>query len=87
MTTRLLRRGTAGASAASLPAGDQQEYWRKLQAAVRDRSGVGVGSGSRSEFEMTVKVHRSQVMRKMRAKSLVDLVRMADRLAVSTRKS
>ena len=28
----------AGASAASLPAGDQQEYWRKLQAAVRDRS-------------------------------------------------
>ena len=37
--------------------------------------------------EMTVKVHRSQVMRKMRAKSLVDLVRMADRLGVSTRKS
>jgi C4-dicarboxylate-specific signal transduction histidine kinase len=28
----------AGASAASLPAGDQQEYWRKLQSAVRDRS-------------------------------------------------
>jgi len=28
----------AGASAASLPAGDEQEYWRKLQAAVRDRS-------------------------------------------------
>jgi FixJ family two-component response regulator len=28
--------------------------------------------------EMTVKVHRSQIMRKMRAKSLVDLVRMAD---------
>ena len=37
--------------------------------------------------EMTVKVHRSQVMRKMRAKSLVDLVRMADRLGVSTTKS
>ena len=36
---------------------------------------------------MTVKVHRGQVMRKMRAKSLVDLVRMADRLGVSTRKS
>jgi FixJ family two-component response regulator len=35
--------------------------------------------------EMTVKVHRSQIMRKMRAKSLVDLVRMADALGVSTR--
>jgi FixJ family two-component response regulator len=37
--------------------------------------------------EMTVKVHRSQIMRKMRAKSLVDLVRMADALGVSTRQS
>lgn len=34
--------------------------------------------------EMTVKVHRSQIMRKMQAKSLVDLVRMADALGVST---
>jgi FixJ family two-component response regulator len=33
--------------------------------------------------EMTVKVHRSQMMHKMRARSLVDLVRMADRLGVS----
>ena len=37
--------------------------------------------------EMTVKVHRSQIMRKMRAKSLVDLVRMADALGVTSRKS
>jgi FixJ family two-component response regulator len=37
--------------------------------------------------EMTVKVHRSQVMRKMRARSVVDLVRMADKLGVSARKS
>jgi FixJ family two-component response regulator len=33
--------------------------------------------------EMTVKIHRSQMMRKMKAKSLVDLVRMADTLKVS----
>ena len=32
--------------------------------------------------EATVKLHRSQVMRKMEAKSLPDLVRMADRLAI-----
>ncbi len=37
--------------------------------------------------EMTVKVHRSQIMRKMRAKSLVDLVRIADQLGVSARQS
>jgi RNA polymerase sigma factor (sigma-70 family) len=36
--------------------------------------------------EMTVKVHRSQAFHKMRAKSLVDLVRMADKLGVSTGK-
>ena len=33
--------------------------------------------------EMTVKVHRSHVMQKMRANSLIDLVRMADQLGVS----
>ena len=32
---------------------------------------------------VTVKVHRGQVMRKMLAKSVVDLVRMADQLGVS----
>jgi len=37
--------------------------------------------------EATVKVHRSQITRKMRAKSLVDLVRMADKLGISTIKS
>jgi len=31
--------------------------------------------------EATVKLHRSQVMKKMTAESLPDLVRMADRLA------
>jgi FixJ family two-component response regulator len=37
--------------------------------------------------EMTVKVHRSQITRKMQAKSLIDLVRMADKLGVSARKA
>ena len=37
--------------------------------------------------EMTVKVHRGQIMRKMQAKSLVDLVRMADKLGISSEKS
>jgi FixJ family two-component response regulator len=37
--------------------------------------------------EMTVKVHRGQVMRKMRAGSLPELVRMADRLGEPTAKS
>jgi FixJ family two-component response regulator len=34
--------------------------------------------------EMTVKVHRGQVMRKMHARSLPELVRMADRLGAPT---
>ena len=42
-------------------------------------------AGQLGVSEMTVKVHRSQAMRKMRAKSLVDLVRMADQLGVSTK--
>ena len=32
--------------------------------------------------EVTIKVHRHQVMRKMRADSLADLVRMAEKLGI-----
>ena len=35
--------------------------------------------------EMTIKVHRGQIMRKMGARSLVDLVRMADKLGIAPR--
>ena len=37
--------------------------------------------------EITVKVHRGQVMRKMRASSLPDLAKMVDRLKLSSTKS
>jgi DNA-binding CsgD family transcriptional regulator len=36
---------------------------------------------------MTVKVHRSQVTKKMRATSIVELARIADRLGLSVDKS
>jgi FixJ family two-component response regulator len=32
--------------------------------------------------EITIGVHRGQIMRKMNARSLAELIRMADRLAV-----
>jgi FixJ family two-component response regulator len=37
--------------------------------------------------EMTVKVHRSNVMHKMDAKSAIDLARMADKLGIASRKA
>jgi FixJ family two-component response regulator len=37
--------------------------------------------------EATVKVHRSQIMRKMGADSLADLVRMAERIGIPVKKS
>ena len=46
------------------------------------RSNKQVG-GKLDVAEITVKVHRAQVMRKMEAHSLVDLARMADRLGIT----
>jgi FixJ family two-component response regulator len=71
-----------------------QERFMSLTARERDVLPLVVAGRQNKQIahelnlsEMTVKVHRSQVMRKMRARSLVDLVRMADRLGVSTSKS
>jgi FixJ family two-component response regulator len=44
-------------------------------------------AGQLDVSEATIKVHRGQIMHKMRARSLVDLVRMADTLGVSEEKS
>ena len=39
-------------------------------------------AGRLGTTEQTVKVHRGRVMQKMRAASLADLVRMAERLSI-----
>src|SRR5205809_6067832 len=44
-------------------------------------------AGEVGASETTVKIHRHQVMEKMAADSLPDLVRMADRLGIAARKS
>ena len=44
-------------------------------------------AGDLGVSEITVKAHRGQVMRKMQAKSVAELVRMADRLGVARQKS
>src|SRR5439155_2275365 len=41
-------------------------------------------AGDLGVSEVTVKVHRGQIMRKMRAKSLPELVRMGDLLRLAT---
>ena len=43
-------------------------------------------AGDLGPTERTIKVHRGQVMRKMQAASLPDLVLMADKLGIPSRK-
>jgi FixJ family two-component response regulator len=56
----------------------------KLVAAGRVNKQI---AGDLGISEVTVKVHRGQVMRKMRTRSLADLVRMADRLGLTGTRS
>ena len=74
--------------------GELQERFDSLTAREREVMALVVIGTANKQIaaqlglsEMTVKVHRSQVMRKMRAKTLIDLVRMADKLGVSTTKT
>lgn len=57
-----------------------------MEKVVEGRLNKQVG-GDLGISEITVKAHRGQVMRKMRAKSLPDLTRMADKIAQITQSS
>ena len=54
-------------------------FRRRLEAVVSGRLNKQVG-GELGISEITVKAHRGKVMRKMKAGSLADLVKMAARL-------
>lgn len=58
---------------------------REIMALVADGLANKEVAATLSISEITVKVHRAQVMRKMEARSLPDLVRIADRLGEADR--
>jgi FixJ family two-component response regulator len=71
-----------------------QERFRSLTAREREILSLVITGRQNKQIAgdldlsvMTVKVHRSQITRKMGAKSVIDLVRMADRLGISAGKS
>jgi FixJ family two-component response regulator len=78
---------------ATLTAGLQQSY-ESLTAREREVMALVVTGRLNKQIaadldvsEVTVKVHRGQVMRKMKAPSLAELVRMADKLGLAPSKS
>jgi len=62
---------------ASLSAREQEVMAQVVTGLMNKQIAVNLGIA-----EITVKVHRGQVMRKMNAQSVVDLARMADRLGI-----
>jgi FixJ family two-component response regulator len=83
-----IERDRAGRREAAAMSGLQERYGsltpreREIMALVVSGRMNKQIAGDLGLSEITVKVHRGQVMRKMRAKSLAELVRMADRLGV-----
>jgi len=87
------KRDTARREQASLLA-ELQERLASLTPREREVMALAVAGRPNKQIahllrlsQATVKVHRSHVMRKMRARSLIDLVRMTDRLGVLANKA
>jgi FixJ family two-component response regulator len=66
----------------SLSAREQDVLTRVTAGALNKQIAAGLGVS-----EVTVKVHRANAMRKMRAKSLPELIRMSDLLGIATPKA
>jgi FixJ family two-component response regulator len=64
---------------AALSAREQEVMGQVVTGLMNKQIAVNLGIA-----EITVKVHRGQVMRKMNAQSVVDLARMADRLGIQS---
>jgi FixJ family two-component response regulator len=84
-----LERDRARRSEAGVVA-ELRERWESLTPREREIFALAVSGLANKQIAgqldlsvMTVKVHRSQITRKMQAKSLIELVRMADRLGIS----
>lgn len=58
---------------------EQEVMWLVVSGLLNKQIALQLGTS-----EKTIKIHRSQVMRKMRANSLADLVRMSQRLGTCT---
>jgi FixJ family two-component response regulator len=79
---RVRRGGEQAAAALQATFGTLSPREREVMARVVAGRLNKVIAGDLNLTEATVKVHRAQVMRKMGARSLADLIRMADRLAL-----